>query len=323
MYNDTGGTNTGVAYLFGRNQGGADSWGQIKALRPTLVANGDVFGSSVAIDGDTVLVGAYGEESAYIFERNQGGVDSWGQVKKLTASDGENGDRFGFSAALSGSTAVVGAKWNDDAGGESGSAYVFERNLGGPESWGEATKLTASDAAEQSFFGASVAIDADTILVGAYYHDVITPLDRCGAAYVFSRDLGGADQWGEVVRLTAAVTSSGNFGVSVAIDGTAAIIGAYQDQLTQPVQGTAFVFTADSGGTWSQLVRLVASDPGNTDFFGYGVDLSGSTAAVGAYQGDEGGINSGAAYLYLDLPTALFVDGFESADVSAWSSSRP
>ena len=150
----------------------------------------DLFGVSVALAGDTTLVGANGNDddgdnsgSAYIFDRNQGGPDNWGQVLKLTASDAAASDRFGISVALAGGTALVGAFRNDDDGDNSGSAYVFARNQGGADNWGEVIKLTASDAAAGDEFGGSVALAGDTALVGAFFHD--DAANNAGSAYIF------------------------------------------------------------------------------------------------------------------------------------------
>jgi hypothetical protein len=93
-------------------------------------ASGDAFGSAVAISRDTLVAGAYGADgftgSAYIFERNQDGTDRWGQVGKLTADDAAGGDFFGWSVSISGNTTAVGAPFDDDGGGSSGSTYVFQ-----------------------------------------------------------------------------------------------------------------------------------------------------------------------------------------------------
>ena len=117
--------------------------------------------------------------SAYVFERNQGGVDNWGEMKKLLAGDRAVGDWFGLTVGVSGDRAIVGASRDDDQGGDSGSAYVFEQNQGGVSNWGQVQKLTASDGAAQAAFGISVAISADTIVVGSQLI-VVT-----GSAYVF------------------------------------------------------------------------------------------------------------------------------------------
>ena len=109
------GSAAGAAYVFERDQGGAGNWGQVKKLTASDAEAGDDFGASVAVSGDTAVVGAAYEirrgsaaGAAYVFERDQGGAGNWGQVKKLTASDAEADDRFGASVAVSGDTAVVG-----------------------------------------------------------------------------------------------------------------------------------------------------------------------------------------------------------------------
>jgi len=195
---DGTGYNFGAAYLFERNQGGADNWGEVKKLTASDGADDDRFGCSVAISGDTVVVGAYGEDgagatrgAAYVYERNYDPsnpstplADNWGQVKKLTASDGEDYDGFGNSVAISGDTVAVGASGEDGAGNYRGAAYLFERNWGGADNWGEVQKLTASDGADDDHFGFSVAISGDTVVVGARYKDGAGT--NRGAAYVFS-----------------------------------------------------------------------------------------------------------------------------------------
>jgi hypothetical protein len=162
----------------------------VTKLTASDAADWDFLGISVAISGDTVVVGAYFEDgagsdrgAAYVYERNQGGADSWGQVTKLTASDTADDDRFGYAVAISGDTVVVGTHMEDGAGKYRGAAYVYERNQGGADHWGQVTKLTASDAADMDYFGGSVAISRDTVVVGAYLQDGAGS-DR-GAAYVF------------------------------------------------------------------------------------------------------------------------------------------
>ncbi|MCH7922841.1 MAG: FG-GAP repeat protein [Nitrospinae bacterium] len=168
---------------------------QVAKLTASDAAPGDFFGVSVAIAGDTAVVGAQlgdgavsDSGSAYVFGRNQGGTDNWGQVAKLTALDGAPVDRFGRSVAIAGETVVVGALGDDDAGGASGSAYVFGRNEGGADNWGQVAKLTASDAAGDDIFGFSVAIAGETVVVGASFNDHAGGTDA-GSAYVFGLGL--------------------------------------------------------------------------------------------------------------------------------------
>jgi hypothetical protein len=166
-------------------------YAQRKKVQALDHATDDWFGTSVSISGDYAVVGAYRESAngseagaAYVFGRNQGGTDNWGQVKKLLASDGEARDYFGASVSISGEFVVVGAWCDDDDGDLSGSAYIFSQNAGGPDNWGEVKKLTASDAAGSDRFGNSVAVSGDNILVGAYTNGQ-------GAAYIYSRNQGG------------------------------------------------------------------------------------------------------------------------------------
>jgi hypothetical protein len=183
---------TGAVYLLKRNQGGTDNWGEVKKLTASDAAPDNFFGTSVGLDTDTVVVGAFGNTSfrgaAYIYGRNQGGADNWGEVKKITASDGVANDALGTSVRISGDAVVVGAPVLDPrrpgqlpAGTIGpGAAYVFERNQGGGDNWGETQKLTASDAAADRF-GDAVAISNGTVVVGADGKN-----DATGAAYVFT-----------------------------------------------------------------------------------------------------------------------------------------
>jgi len=141
---------------------------EIAKLTASDAAASDHFGFSVSVSGDTAVVGAQRDipsGSAYIFVRDEGGVDNWGEVAKLTASDAGVFDAFGAQVAISGDTTVVVAFGDDDAGGSSGSAYIFERDQGGVDNWGQVAKLIASDAAVLDFFGRSVSVSGDTAVV--------------------------------------------------------------------------------------------------------------------------------------------------------------
>jgi PKD repeat protein len=298
--NDDIGSNNdqGSAYVYERNHGGADQWGEVKKLTASDGEDGDGLGYSVSLSGDTVVVGAFGDDigsnnwqgSAYIFERNQGGADQWGEVKKLTASDGASVDRFCRSLVIKGDTIVVGAYLDDEIENNQGSAYIFERNFGGADQWGEAKKLTASDAGDGDGFGSAVAICNDTIIVGAA-SDEIGGNDRQGSAYVFKRNLGGADQWGEEQKLIASDgTSWGSFGWSVSMNQNGILVGA--------VGGNALYTFFNRSYTWFEQFRPTASDGTMGDMFGTSVSVDGDTVVVGAYTDTVGGnANQGSAYV--------------------------
>jgi len=172
----------GAAYVFVRN---GERWEEQAKLTASSVAEGlsDHFGRSVAIDGDMAIVGSpYDDDagtssgSAYVFVRNG---DMWEETKKLTARDTAAGDYFGWSVAISGDVVIVGADEDDDAGGDSGSAYVFIRNGDMCE---EKRKLTASDATASDYFGYSVAISGDVAIVGSFGDD--NAGGNSGSAYI-------------------------------------------------------------------------------------------------------------------------------------------
>jgi hypothetical protein len=231
----------GSAYVFERQGGG---WVETQKLTASDGAQIDQFGESVAVSGSTIVVSApidtiggnVAQGSAYVFERQGGG---WVETQKLTASDGALADVFGGSVAVSGSTVVVGASFDDIGDNfEQGSAYVFERQGG---SWVETQRLTVSDGANGDLFGVSVAISASTIVVGTQGSDISGDFDH-GSAYVFERR-GGS--WVEAQKLTASDGASGdNFGHSVSVSGSAVVVGAPGDNF---FQGSAYVFERQGG----------------------------------------------------------------------------
>ena len=179
-------SDVGSAYVF-RYDGSV--WVEEAILTASDGAVGDFFGYSTSIIDDTVVVGApYSDVagpysgSAYVFVRYLDGTDyTWEQEAKLTASDAAEWDYFGYSVSVSDNTVVVGAVEDDDKGVDSGSVYVFSHD----GTWVEDTKLTASDAAEGDYFGNSVSISGDTVIVGAMWDDDDSVTDS-GSAYVFT-----------------------------------------------------------------------------------------------------------------------------------------
>ena len=237
----------------------------------------------------------YSSGSAYIFERD--GLGHWNEVQKLTASDGAEGDWFGRSVSISGDYAVIGARYDDDNGSFSGSAYVFERD--GAGNWLEVQKLTASDGNPYDKFGLSVSISGDYAVIGAYLDD--DNGSSSGSAYVFERD--GAGNWSERAKLTASDgAASDSFGYSVSISGEYAVIGARYDDDNGSFSGSAYVFERGEFGNWSETGKLTACDGEEQDRFGYSVSISGDDALIGAWGDDDNGSSSGSAYVYKIQP---------------------
>jgi hypothetical protein len=212
----------------------AYNYQEVAKLTAADATSGDEFGRSVAIDGATVVVGAYRKNSytgaVYVLRTTDGGA-SYGQVAKLAAADGAADDLFGTSVAIDGATVVIGAP---DAG-TGGAVYVFRTSDGGA-TYDQVAKLTADDAAASDYFGVSVAIDGDTVVVGAFSDDS----DR-GSAYVFRTSDGAT--YVEVAKLTAADAATGDvFGNSVAIAGDTVVVGAQWDDDGGSASGSAYVF---------------------------------------------------------------------------------
>jgi hypothetical protein len=217
---------------------------------------------------------------------------AWRQQARLTASDGASGDNFGESVSLDGETLVVGAVGDSDDFFAQGSAYVF---TGSGRQWTEQAKLTAPDAAELDDFGVSVAVDGDTVVVGAFRDRVVYAVQ--GSAYVFRRS---GTTWSQESKLTA---SDGGyyeyFGVSVALHGDTAVVGAHHHNVgSNTEQGAAYVFTR-VGTTWSQEAELTALAGAAGDQFGVSVAVEGDTAVIGAWMADVGSNqDQGAAYVF-------------------------
>jgi hypothetical protein len=276
------GRNAGSVYVFERVAG---EWIEVARLTASDAAAVHGFGRSVSLQGDVTVVGAAG--SAYVFERT-GGV--WAETAKLTASDGDPEDGFGDAVATDGEVIVVGAP-NDAVGGIlCGSASVFMRDAGG---WTEQVELTAHDATGDARFGTSVALDGDTLLVGAPRDPEVG--DDAGAAYVFTR-IGGV--WDEHAKLTASDGEpSGDFGYGVAVDGTMALVGTPGGATAGIPGGAAYVFTRDAGG-WMERTKLTAHDAAADDAFGTSVALEGAIALVGAHGDGDDGAFYGSAYVF-------------------------
>jgi len=286
------GWGSGAAYVFVRNNESMDDWGQVAKLTASDSAVSDLFGWSVSISGDTIVVGAYGDDSsrgaAYVFTRNNQSADDWGQVAKLTAADGADGDEFGRSVSISYDTIVVGAYYSD---GYRGSAYVFVRNNESMDDWGQVAKLTASDGAEYDYFGYSVSISGDTIVVGANGDD--DKGSYSGSVYVFVRNNQSADDWGQLAKLNVSDgVADDNFGYSVSISGDTLVAGAIG---ANSYKGAAYIYVTE-GDAWTQISKPVAEDGARWDLFGCSVSISCDTIVVGAYA-DDGYM--GAAYVFV------------------------
>jgi hypothetical protein len=261
----------GRAYVFDKT---ASGWKQVAELKGSDTAASDEFGSSVAISGTTVVVGAgnhanYAGE-AYVFDKTASG---WKQVAELKGSDTAAADYFGWSVAVSGTTAVVGAYGHSN---KAGRAYVFTKTASG---WKQAAELDGSDTVAGDQFGSAVSLSGTTAVVAA-----TSAANSAGRVYVFTKTATG---WNQTAELKGSDTVAGaGFGISAAFSGATTVVGATGEQGT----GRAYIFTK-TATSWKQAAELKGSDSIAGNEFGFSMDVSGTTAVVGAD-------NAGRAYVF-------------------------
>lgn len=278
---------SGSAYIFTKSAG---AWVQQQKLVPADAADGDAFGYSVAVSGDTAVIGACYDDTAgsdagavYVFTRSGA---TWTEQAELHADDAMASDRFGSDVAIVGDTIAVSAPADDDMGDQSGSVYFFQ---GSGATWDQVDKVTATDGSAWTFFGESIDLDADL--------DLIAGTDDGEAAYVFTHDAGG---WAEQDKLVANGGEDGDrFGYSVALSGETAIVGALYDDDMANDAGAAYIFGLTDTG-WVQQEKLTADTAGDTDQFGYAVEIEDGLAVVGARLTDDKGAEAGSLFAYTD-----------------------
>lgn len=291
-----GGSQPGKAYLYLLDVA-TGNWDEHK-LTPSDADRYDHFGSSVAIDGSTAIIGAQdaegdiqGNGAAYVFVEDP--VNVAVEQARLIAADGELHDKFGHSVAISGDTAIIGAYQDDDHGSSSGSAYIFVRDPA-TSNWSEQAKLTATDAASDDDFGLSVAISGNTAIVSAKVNV------NNGAAYIFERD-PATGVWTELKLLASDGAAGDHFGSSVAISGDTIIVGAIGDDDNGSSSGSAYIFERDfATGNWTEQQKLTSLDGVTQDQFGSSVAINGDILIIGA----SGAGVAGAAYTFVIDPAS-------------------
>jgi len=274
---DDGREEAGTASVFAAD---GDSWTRQAKLVPDEAVAKEFFGASVAIEGDTVLVGAESADAnhVYVFERSGA---SWSQSEKLTPPSGRGAAGFGLRVALDGDRALVGAPVAEES---AGAAHAFRRSDG---SWTHRAELAASDGVAGDRFGDAVALDGDTVLVGAWKSGTDAGA-QAGSAYAFALTDSG---WEQRAKLTASDAGSyDNFGRDVAVKGDVAFVGA-------PDIGVYAFDRAD--GSWTERSKLRAEDTDDGDSFGTSVAVGEDRALVGAAKDtDPNGDRAGSAYVY-------------------------
>ena len=298
---DDGGGPAGAVFLYDRDAGDF-----IDTFTPADAEFGDRFGFSIDADGNIAIAGAPNADGARLasgaaYLLDVSAPDAVDELGRLTAGDGAQGSGFGFSVAIHGSLALVGAPRDNEIAASSGAAYLFD--VSDPRRPIELAKLTASDAEAFDFFGKSVALHGAVAIVGA--PDADQPgVSGAGAAYLF--DLVDPREPREVAILANAdVGVLGNFGLHVATDDSVVLVGAPNDDAAAANGGAVFVYDARTG---TPLEPIRAGSPSFGARFGTGLDFTGKRLAVGAPQDDGAGVMAGAAYVFA-APCQADLDG--------------
>ena len=303
---DGRGTDSGKVYVFRRV--GA-SWLQEAAVLAASTTQYDYFGDDVAIDGDTMIVGAYADDpqgtssgSAAVFRRI-GGV--WTEESPIISDDGQLAESFGFDVDLDGNTALVGAPSADAYGDGTygGSAYVFRR---AGTTWTQESELRPSDHAEFDNFGHAVSIHGDLAIVGNSGHDHAGI--AVGAAYIYRFD--GTDWFEEVELLPSAPTPYDAFGLAVAIEGDTALVGAFGVHPGDIPLGVVYIYR-HNGSAWLEDTVMRAPDA-DAMRFEWSLDFQGETAVIGGRAENQLGVAHGRVYMMslgCDCPPDLNDDG--------------
>ncbi len=321
-----------VVYVFAKPISGWQDSTETCTLITTSGKGQDLFGHSVDVSGETIVVGAPNSGisgAAYVFTKPESGWEDTIKSARLTPADGQSEDQFGWSVGISEGTIVVGANAEDGGSGDplsnAGAAYVFVKPGAKWKSTTEDARITASDAQDYDEFGYSVAISGNNIVVGALYERGGSgdPFINSGSAYIFSKSPSGWKTSTETAKLSASNAHSHDlFGKSVAISHDSIVIGAEagdvrkKRSLTGP--GAAYLFTKPLSG-WknsTESYNLSSLDAQAKDSFGSSVAISGNNIAIGAYKEDGGKgdplLESGAVYLFIQSSDSLppkFVSG--------------
>ena len=284
----------------------AINWATISEQAKIYPANhgdGDTFGESIDIDGDIAVVGAVGDDgegnsylsagAAYVYTKS-GSI--WTEQAILRPSDISGSENFGHKVCVDGNTIAVSANFKTVSGQTyAGAVYIYTTADNGA-TWTEQQKITASNAGGSDYFGFSLGLSGDLLVVGAHTED--TYGSNAGSAYVFKRT--GAT-WAQQQQLGGAdTTGNDQFGFSAAIDNDTIVIGARNEDndLVGTVSncGAVYVFTtSDNGSTWTQQDKFVSSTPTASEQFGAAVDIHGDTIVVGAYQSNS---QRGAGWIF-------------------------
>ncbi len=331
-----GAATAGAVYVYYKDEGGVANWGEKKKIVASDSMAGAQFGGAIALTGERLAVAAAQHASlcpggaqcahgaVYVFERNGGGVDNWGEVKKIIPTDVAQYDYFGTSVALEGDRLAVGSS-GDDSGCapinptcDAGAVYVFERNHGGIGMWGQTAELLADDGRYGGRSGWALDLEGTRLAATAVFGDGAA--SNSGVARIWEQNELGVWDWSTTMWPTSGTTQAW-FGTAIALEQNRVYVGARFAAGGAPNTGAAYLFLRGVDGAWSESSTLQASDGQDGDYFGAAIESTANGLLIGARQ-DDGACptnpecNSGSVYVF---DFSLLSDGFEPGDACAWS----
>jgi FlgD Ig-like domain/Fibronectin type III domain/FG-GAP repeat len=311
----------GSVVVMYKDQGGANKWGDIKTVTPISATPYGVFGWKSAAFQDILVANAYknvngfsGQQTGdtkgevYIFGKDVGGLNNWGQIKKLTALNAQVGDYFGFDLAIQNNVLAISSPGFTS---NRGAVYIHYQNQGGINNWGLLKRIDTPDGGANDEFGKSIYLLNGTDLV------ISSPGNgtNAGAVYLFRKDQGGTDNWGFVKKITSPVVKpSGRFGNKVSLSSEGLIVSDADREL--------YVFLTNEGGiaNYGYVNKLLPTDFSVSDAFGSSFTVSGNVVLVGApTQTNALGSGVGAAYLFYTPPPSPIINSATAVTNSSFS----
>ncbi len=278
----------GIVHLFQRDPAG---WTEIQQLNASDAKYDDQFGNTVAIDGNTMVIGS--RAALYVFDRNQAG--SWIESKKLVPTTTRSTSGFGSVVSISGDLIAAGAGQFDSSNQPPGSVFLFERNSGGAGNWGQTKTLEAPDGPSDNRFGSKLDLEGDRLAVAALRAD--SALNPTGAVHIFERNQGGTNGWGAVAKVTSGTGTFDQFGRSVNLSGDLLVVGA-------PYGFRAYAFdrTGSGANAWVRSQAFAPYDQGRDNQTGYGfggaVAIGEDKIFIAATVDPTSGLNRGGGAVY-------------------------
>lgn len=315
LSDNVNGDDAGAAYIYGNRD---NEWKKIATLLPDDGAERDIFGSSISISGENVIVGAIGDDdvgersgSTYIFSRQ--GVD-WVQKEKFVDPRGQAHDNFGYSVSIDGNYAIVGSPGFTVSSSGTSSAHIYEFD---GHTWANVVELIPNSGSRYDSYGISVSISGEFAAVGANYDD--DNGFNSGAVYIYHRENG---EWIEFSKLFASDgTNDDWFGEVVSLYRDKLLVSARVDDDHGNGSGSVYIFNFD-GVKWVEIQKLTASDAQPRDNFGLRAAISEKHAIIGAWNEDEKGLDAGAAYIFSRLDNSSKAHVWHSRFFHSLHSSR-